>query len=118
MTIVVAVINLLTLARPSGLYVCWRCVPRCAIDTGFPPSFRPLVLFVTLRETHPGGWNMRGKIAAVVVCAATSLVAASVVAQTENTADSAPGFVNDQRLRAATMPDGNWITFGRDYTNQ
>jgi glucose dehydrogenase len=61
---------------------------------------------------------MRGKIAAVVACAATSLVAVSVVAQTQNTADSAPGFVNDQRLRAAAMPDGNWITFGRDYSNQ
>jgi PQQ-dependent dehydrogenase (methanol/ethanol family) len=77
-----------------------------------------LVLFVTLGETHPGGWNMRAEVAAVVACAVTSLVAVSVVAQTQNTADSAPGFVNDQRLRAAAMPDGNWITFGRDYTNQ
>src|SRR5436190_8611089 len=32
--------------------------------------------------------------------------------------NSAPGFVDDQRLRAATVADGNWMTFGRDYSNQ
>ena len=44
-----------------------------------------------------------------------------VVAQAQGTGASekpAPGHVDDQRLRAAALPDGNWITFGRDYSNQ
>src|SRR5436190_5281730 len=48
-------------------------------------------------------------------------VAASIIVQAQGnaaSAQSAPRIVDDQRLHGATVADGNWITFGRDYSNQ
>ena len=43
--------------------------------------------------------------------ACASLVAISSVAQ-------AQAVIDDKRLQAAAKEDGNWLTFGHDYTNQ
>jgi alcohol dehydrogenase (cytochrome c) len=56
---------------------------------------------------------------AAMFCAAWLCAAAPMVAQAQQQAASAgAGSVDDQRLRAAADAAGEWITFGRDYTNQ
>jgi glucose dehydrogenase len=63
---------------------------------------------------------MQSRIAGFV-CATSIFILAAVAASAQsNTAagNSAPGHVDDQRLRAAAAADGNWMTFGRDYSNQ
>jgi glucose dehydrogenase len=59
---------------------------------------------------------MKSTIAAIIC--ATAVVTTAAVAQAQSTANSVVGIVNDQRLRAAATAEGDWITFGRDYSNQ
>src|SRR4051794_8214844 len=58
---------------------------------------------------------------AKIVCATSILMLDPIAAWAQSniaSANSGPGYVDDQRLRAATVADGNWMTFGRDYSNQ
>src|SRR5262245_51654051 len=96
-------IALLWAQRASGQ--CARFQPRL-------PS--PMVL-----ENHTGGCCMKSKIAAWAL--ATVVVAAVLtpaLAQSQVPPSAQSALVDDQRLRAAAAPDGNWIAFGRDYSNQ
>jgi len=63
-----------------------------------------------------------GRSIAVIFSAAWLSVAAGTVAQAQNpvapAGASANAVVDDRRLHAAAAADGDWITFGRDYSNQ
>jgi alcohol dehydrogenase (cytochrome c) len=62
-----------------------------------------------------------GQSIAGIFCAACLSVAASTAAEAQGRAaptDVSTGAVDDQRLRAAAQAEGDWITFGRDYSNQ
>ncbi len=59
-----------------------------------------------------------GRFIDVIFCAAWLCAAASVAAQAQGQAGPAASAVDDQRLLAAAKADGDWITFGRDFTNQ
>jgi glucose dehydrogenase len=59
-----------------------------------------------------------GRLAAVISSAVPFFAAVPAHAQAQgNIAPAATAAVDDQRLRAAAA-DGDWITFGRDYSNQ
>ena len=58
---------------------------------------------------------------AAVACATSMFLVVPIIAQAQAIGapvNSPPGYVDDQRLRDAALPDGNWMTFGRDYSNQ
>jgi quinohemoprotein ethanol dehydrogenase len=60
-----------------------------------------------------------GQLIVAISGAAWLCVAASIAAQAQG--QVAPGIsatVDDQRLLAAAKADGDWITFGRDFSNQ
>jgi alcohol dehydrogenase (cytochrome c) len=59
-----------------------------------------------------------GQLIAAISCAVPFVAAVPAHAQAQGyTAPTATAAVDDQRLRAAAA-DGEWITFGRDYSNQ
>jgi alcohol dehydrogenase (cytochrome c) len=62
-----------------------------------------------------------GRSIAGIFCAACLFVAALTAAEAQGRApstDVSRGAVDDQRLHAAAQAEGDWITFGRDYSNQ
>jgi alcohol dehydrogenase (cytochrome c) len=62
-----------------------------------------------------------GQSVTVIVCAAWLAVAPSIAAEAQSNGaptDASTDAVDDQRLHAAAKADGDWITFGRDYSNQ
>jgi glucose dehydrogenase len=62
-----------------------------------------------------------GQSIAGIFCAACLSVAASTAAEAQGRpapTDASKSVVDDRRLHAAALAEGNWITFGRDYSNQ
>src|ERR1700686_5224872 len=62
-----------------------------------------------------------GPSIAGIFYAACLSVAASAAAEAQGRAppaDASKDVVDDQRLHAAAQAEGDWITFGRDYSNQ
>jgi alcohol dehydrogenase (cytochrome c) len=60
-----------------------------------------------------------GRLIVAIFSSAWLCLAASVTAQAQGqSAPGTPGTVDDQRLLAAAKADGDWITFGRDFSNQ
>ena len=58
---------------------------------------------------------------AAIFCATWLSAAASIAAEAQSQAapaDASTGAVDDQRLHAAAKAEDDWITFGRDYSNQ
>jgi hypothetical protein len=68
-----------------------------------------------------GDQMQNGQSIAGIFCAACLSVAASIAAEAQGRAaptDASTGVVDDQRLHAAAQAEGDWITFGHDYSNQ
>ena len=62
-----------------------------------------------------------GRSSATIFCTAWLAVATPIGAGAQNNvapADVPAGAVDDRRLLAAAAADGDWLTFGRDYSNQ
>src|ERR1700686_3331628 len=73
------------------------------------------------RRASEGDKMRNGHSIAAIFCATWFSAAASIAAEAQNQAapaDASTGTVDDQRLHAAARAEGDWITFGRDYSNQ
>jgi glucose dehydrogenase len=74
-------------------------------------SPKEIVFCARAAEIKIGKCTMRKLAGAIVVLTIATLASAMK-------AEERRGFVDDARLSHAASADGDWITFGRDYTNQ